>query len=183
MIYIGDSATDIPCMKLVDSLGGYSIGVYSPGKNDKTRVYTLINENRIKYFAPADYTEESQLDKLVKNIIDKTVANEILMNNYYLNKKEAEDHSSNRTDEVKNTLIRNYTDSRNFAATHTVVKIMKDVDSWTTLQLEQIYEANVKNGQIYMIINDSDIMEFLKALLQKYPLRNTNTDKIEGLFE
>ena len=29
MIYIGDSDTDIPCMKLVNSYGGHSIGVYN----------------------------------------------------------------------------------------------------------------------------------------------------------
>lgn len=29
MVYIGDSDTDVPCMKLVNQYGGYSIGVYS----------------------------------------------------------------------------------------------------------------------------------------------------------
>jgi 2-hydroxy-3-keto-5-methylthiopentenyl-1-phosphate phosphatase len=29
MVYIGDSDTDIPCMKLVNSYGGHSIGVYN----------------------------------------------------------------------------------------------------------------------------------------------------------
>ena len=28
MVYIGDSDTDVPCMKLVNANGGYSIGVY-----------------------------------------------------------------------------------------------------------------------------------------------------------
>lgn len=30
MVYIGDSETDIPCMKLVNIYGGHSIGVYNP---------------------------------------------------------------------------------------------------------------------------------------------------------
>ena len=30
MVYIGDSDTDIPCMKLVNTYGGHSIGVYNP---------------------------------------------------------------------------------------------------------------------------------------------------------
>ena len=30
MVYIGDSDTDIPCMKLVNSYGGHPIGVYDP---------------------------------------------------------------------------------------------------------------------------------------------------------
>ncbi len=78
IVYIGDSATDIPCMKLVNSNGGYSIGVYNPESKDKSKVKQMINENRIKLFAPADYTDGSELDHIVKTIIDKTVSNEIL---------------------------------------------------------------------------------------------------------
>lgn len=37
MVYIGDSDTDIPCMKLVNINGGYSIGVYNTETNDKTK--------------------------------------------------------------------------------------------------------------------------------------------------
>lgn len=69
MIYIGDSATDIPCMKLVNSFGGHSIGVYDPKKCDKTQVYQLIRDERIRYFAAADYSEGSALEKLVQKII------------------------------------------------------------------------------------------------------------------
>ena len=36
MIYLGDSDTDIPCMKLVKTRGGYSIGVFNPETNDRT---------------------------------------------------------------------------------------------------------------------------------------------------
>ena len=105
IIYIGDSATDIPCMKLVNSFGGYSIGVYNPHSNDKSKVYAMMNENRIKYFVPADYSAGSELDGLVKKIIDKTASNEILENKYYSNKKEAEEHKSNQADGIKNNLI------------------------------------------------------------------------------
>lgn len=78
IVYIGDSDTDIPCMKLVNSYGGHSIGVYNSLTSDKTKVYRMLKENRIKYFAPADYTEGSQIDILLKAIINRTAANEIL---------------------------------------------------------------------------------------------------------
>lgn len=78
MVYIGDSATDIPCMKLVNSYGGHSIGVYNPKEKDKAMVYKMILENRIKYFVQADYSESSELDVLLKNIIEKTAAYERL---------------------------------------------------------------------------------------------------------
>ena len=90
MIYIGDSDTDIPCMKLVNTYGGHSIGVYNPKTNDKTKVYKMITDKRIKYFAPADYTEGQELDRIVKGIIDKTAAYEMLENHYYRNLAEAE---------------------------------------------------------------------------------------------
>ncbi len=84
MIYIGDSDTDVPCMKLVNVNGGHSIGVYNANTQDKSKVHKMMEERRIKYFAPADYTENSQLDTLVKNIIDKTIADEKLKNAYYV---------------------------------------------------------------------------------------------------
>lgn len=90
MVYVGDSDTDIPCMKLVNSYGGSSITVYNPSTKDKTKAYKMIRENRIKYFAPADYTDGSELDTLVKAIIDKTAASEKLENIYYDKKREVE---------------------------------------------------------------------------------------------
>ena len=78
MIYIGDSDTDVPCMRLVNAYGGHSIGVYNSETGDKTKVYKMMQEDRIRFFAPADYTDGSELDSLVKAIIDRTQANEKL---------------------------------------------------------------------------------------------------------
>ncbi len=79
IVYIGDSSTDIPCMKLVKSYGGHSIGVYNPEFNDKSAVYRLFREQRISYFAPADYRPQTPIDQLIKAIIDKTAAYEQLV--------------------------------------------------------------------------------------------------------
>ena len=70
MVYIGDSDTDVPCMKLINSYGGYSIGVYNSETKDKTKVEKMLREGRIKFFMPADYSQEAELDKLIKSIID-----------------------------------------------------------------------------------------------------------------
>lgn len=78
MVYIGDSETDIPCMKLVNTYGGHSIGVYDPERQDKTKVFQMMEDRRIRYFVPADYTEGSELDTLIKAIIQKTAVYEIL---------------------------------------------------------------------------------------------------------
>lgn len=88
IIYIGDSDTDIPCMKLVNTYGGFSVGVYNPD-HSKEKVYRMIKDNRIKYFAPADYRENKGLDLIIKNIIERTVFNEKLESTHYSCLKEA----------------------------------------------------------------------------------------------
>ncbi len=89
MVYLGDSETDIPCMKLVNMNGGHSIGVYDPVTEDREKVQHMIRENRIRYYAPADYTEDSDLDRLVKMIIRKTAAYEKLEDWHNSNVEEA----------------------------------------------------------------------------------------------
>ena len=90
MIYIGDSDTDIPCMKLVSANGGYAVGVYDPSTKNKDKVKKMIRDRRIRYFAPADYTEGSELDALVKSIIRRTAANEALEKEHARCREEAE---------------------------------------------------------------------------------------------
>ncbi len=85
MVYIGDSDTDVPCMKLVNTYGGHSIGVYDPDTRNKEKVYKMLRDRRIRYFTPADYTDGSELDLLVKSIIDKTAVYEVVENRYYQN--------------------------------------------------------------------------------------------------
>ena len=69
MVYIGDSATDIPCMRLVMKSGGYSIGVYQEQSNHNY-LKDLIMNNRINYIVPADYSENSDIENVVKEIIE-----------------------------------------------------------------------------------------------------------------
>jgi hypothetical protein len=88
MVYIGDSDTDIPCMKLVHANGGYSIGVYDPDSGDRKKVHKMMRDNRIKFFAPADYTENGALDALVKGIIRRTAENEALEQLHYTQRNE-----------------------------------------------------------------------------------------------
>ncbi len=92
MVYIGDSDTDIPCMKLVNTYGGHAIGVYDTDTMDKSKVYRMIRDGRIRYIAPADYCADSELDRLVKAIIDRTATNEVLESRYYADQREAAQH-------------------------------------------------------------------------------------------
>ena len=76
IVYIGDSATDIPCMTLVKQKGGYSIGVYDPVSNNKKKVYQLFSDGRLNFYAPANYSEESPIFDYMKNVIDEIAAKE-----------------------------------------------------------------------------------------------------------
>ena len=72
MIYVGDGTTDIPCMRLVKNFGGHSIAVYNPKDEAKRgEMNTLIRDNRVNHVCPADYSEGSEIDSVVKAIIDK----------------------------------------------------------------------------------------------------------------
>ena len=57
----------MPCMKLVKVNGGYSIAVYQAGKRNKVK--DLIKDQRVNFIEPTDYSENSQLDIIVKDII------------------------------------------------------------------------------------------------------------------
>lgn len=72
MIYVGDGTTDIPCMRLVKNFGGHSIAVYNPGqKGAQKDLSSLIHDNRVNHVCPADYSDGSDIDTVVKTIIDK----------------------------------------------------------------------------------------------------------------
>jgi 2-hydroxy-3-keto-5-methylthiopentenyl-1-phosphate phosphatase len=88
MIYIGDGETDVPAMKMIKYQGGTAIAVYNPkvrAKKDKRSskqiCEELINQNRADYIAPADYREDSDLDKVIKLVIDK-ISSEIELKKY-----------------------------------------------------------------------------------------------------
>lgn len=167
MIYIGDSDTDIPCMKLVNSYSGHSIGVYNPETNDKRKVYKMMGDKRIKYFASADYTENSELDKLVKSIIDQTASNEKLMSFHYQNKKELLSQNMNTESQKhkeKEKLILDLENSNSFKQTHSIISELKKYDNWTDeekLKLKQIAESN---KQVSYIRNDEDIATFYHSI-------------------
>ena len=77
IVYIGDSSTDIPCMTLVKSKGGYSIGVFDPVSKNKKKVYQLFNDERINFYAPARYSKDSPIAMYIRQIIDEVAMREV----------------------------------------------------------------------------------------------------------
>lgn len=187
MVYIGDSDTDIPCMKLVNSYGGHSIGVYNNDTLDKTKVYKMLHDKRIKYFAPADYTDGSKLDSLVKSIIDRTAANEVLENIYYDCKEERDKNDTRKLYNEKKRkrldLIFSLDGSRSFSTTHTIIKALSVVEEWEPDEIEMLLKIALNNNQVGFILNDFDVKTFYKSIIKQLPNPTNNAKKIEEYFE
>ena len=66
---MGDGMTDIACMTLVKKNGGTSVAVYP--EKDSQKVRQILDDNRCQFIATADYSINSDLEKIVKLIIDK----------------------------------------------------------------------------------------------------------------
>lgn len=169
IVYIGDSDTDIPCMKLVNTYGGHSIGVYNDDTQDKTKVYKMMRDNRIKYYAPANYSEGEELDQLVKAIIDRTAANEALETVHYKNKRECvqSDKQNNEEEKRKIDLIISIENSKSFANTHAVIHELSKITKWTPDEITVLMDAAVNNSQVWSILNDPDVKMFYQRLLSQ----------------
>lgn len=75
MMYIGDGITDVPCMSMLRSLGGYALAVYRPHtKTGNTHAQKLLKDDRVDNIAPADYSEGGKMDLLIKAWLQKIKA-------------------------------------------------------------------------------------------------------------
>ena len=185
MIYIGDSDTDIPCMKLVNSYGGYAIGVYNPDTEDKTKVYKMVSDNRIKMFAAANYTDGSDLDKIVKGIIKRTASNEFL-----------EDISNKHIEEVKGFLIEKGTEktkkeelisrlgmSDAFRYTHKTITELRKCKNWDKEEISKLLDIAINNYQVRGILADADVKEFYEGIIKNAGKNNSAAIKVKELIE
>ena len=187
MVYIGDSDTDIPCMKLVNTYGGHSIGVYNNDTLDKTKIYKMFNDNRIKYFAPADYSEGSKLDVLIKAIIDRTVENEVLENYHYRCKEEWEENKiNNEITQKKNhktKLVLALNSSASFATTHSVIKELLLIDGWDPDEIEMLLDIALSNTQVLYILSDPDVKGFYQRIIKLMPDATDKSKEVERHFK
>ena len=78
MLYVGDGPTDVPCFTVMKKFDGQALAVYNP--EDETRrsfdkCINLLQTNRVKHIAPADYRPGSHLrltlEKLVTDMADR----------------------------------------------------------------------------------------------------------------
>jgi len=78
MIYIGDGFTDVPCMRLVKTNGGFSVAVYGQTGNKET-ADGLLSDGRVNFTAPADYRQGKELEKIVGGAVRQIAATDALV--------------------------------------------------------------------------------------------------------
>lgn len=87
MIYMGDGLTDVPCFKMVSEKGGKAIALYQRGKIDKAS--DLLLDGRASFLTQADYSEGSELEGIVKIILERISLESDLDDIYVKNVKKA----------------------------------------------------------------------------------------------
>lgn len=185
IVYIGDSMTDIPCMKLVNANGGHSIAVYDNNTLDKTKAYQMLTDKRIKYFTPADYTDGSDLDKLVKAIIIRTAYNEVLEEKYFECKKERD--AAKNSDTVKYSeehmkMIISLDGSRNFETTHTIMPKLLAVDNWSEEEIDMLLEIALNRHPVRYLLNDNDVNAFYRKIIRMLKKPTEKAKKVMEYF-
>ena len=186
IVYIGDSMTDIPCMKLVNANGGHSIAVYDNNTLDKTKAYQMLTDKRIKYFTPADYTDGSDLDKLVKAIIIRTAYNEVLEEKYFECKKERD--AAKNSDTVKYSeehmkMIISLDGSRNFETTHTIMPKLLAVDNWSEEEIDMLLEIALNRHPVRYLLNDDDVNAFYRKIIGMLKKPTEKAKKVMKRFD
>ena len=180
IVYIGDSDTDIPCMKLVNINGGHSIGVYNSETKDKSKVFRMLDENRIKYFVPADYTKGAKLEQLIHQIIDRTISNEVLEEAHFccVSEKENEIRNQSKEELEKEELIDKLSDSTSFANTHAVIEQLTGVKVWSGAQKNKLLRIALENTQVTYILKDYDLKAFYTIICD-----GVDTEDADGVRE
>jgi phosphoserine phosphatase len=73
IIYVGDSDTDVPSMTVVQKYEGHAIAVFDPAKGRPEKAMRMVKDKRVDHFAPADFSENSLLTKILYQTIRKII--------------------------------------------------------------------------------------------------------------
>ena len=71
----------------------------------------------------------------------------------------------NKNDRHRNDLIIALENSNSFANTHSVISKIKEIKQWNERDKEELCSIAVKNTQVYYILNDVDVADFYKKIL------------------
>ena len=144
-----------------------------------------LRERRIKFFAPADYSENTELEQLVKSIIDRTITNEKLENIYYNQKREQVRNDREQGEAKRNRvdLITELDNSHSYATTHAVIAKLQSILDWENEEREDLFRIGMENSQVLGVLNDTDVKVFYKKLIGESKALSDNAKKIKEIIE
>lgn len=146
----------------------------------------MMRANRIKFFTPADYSEDTELDRLIKAIIFKTAENERLENIYYEYKNEVEKFDKPETEIIdkqkKKDLIYDLGNSGSFVRTHMLIKDLSVYTDWDEDMSNELFDIAVENQQVKLILTDRDVAKFYKSLLENIVDKSESALAIEEIL-
>ena len=145
----------------------------------------MMREGRIRYYAPADYSEGAPLDELVKAIIDRTATNERLEAIHFRCKKEhiEADKQNSEEEREKRDLLISLENSRSFARTHEMIEKLSRYGTWSREEVELLCRIAVTNSQVKYIINDTDVNLFYNRILKNAKRFTENMQAVKELLE
>ena len=145
----------------------------------------MMRDNRIRYYAMADYSDGAELDELIKAIIDRTAKNEALESKFFDCKNEQIRVDRQNSDDKKEKieLLIELESSRSFASTHATVEKMRRIDTWTQEEREAIFEIALSNSQVRYIIGDLDVKMFYSGLLRNCQSLSEKAMEVKAILE
>ena len=101
MIYFGDGATDIPCMKLLKGQGGYAIAIYEKQNTKQVEnAVDLVKRGIINFACNADYRKGEEIYNKIKAILQQIK----LIDNYHVGMKDFESLQRENHEKTKEIL-------------------------------------------------------------------------------
>lgn len=101
MVYFGDGATDIPCMKLLKGQGGYAIAIYEKQNTKQVEnAVDLVKRGIINFACNADYRKGEEIYNKIKAILQQIK----LIDNYHVGMKDFESLQRENHEKTKEIL-------------------------------------------------------------------------------
>ena len=144
----------------------------------------MIHDNRISYYAEADYRKGKELESIVKAIIDQTSTHEAIEKIRVKCLRETFEAYDGKTieEQKRKDLIIELDNSGSFTNTHTVVNKLKNID-WNDSEREELYKIAITNTQVRWILKDPDISDFYKKILNKGKSKSDTAKEVIRLIE
>ena len=144
----------------------------------------MMRDGRIDYFAPADYSAGSELDALVKAMIDRVSVGNVLeaWRGELRQEQQRFDIGRSEADRRRVDLIIALENSHSFADTHSIVRELQKLEISSPQEREMLFGAALKNNQVRLVLGDADVRRFYTGLIEGMKNPSESSQAIEQLL-